>query len=774
MNPTPVSLPPDALVLPVSEEVVLPGALTSFQIQQSKVIRAMGGLDDAGFPAVFAPVRDPSRTSVIRSNLHDVACLGRVLKSLRLPDDSYRVLVEGVVRVRLGKITRKSPSMWVQVHAHDIDMEMDPHVAALAEATREAFQSLFALLPGLPPDMDQFLPTPDQPLRLADYVMGNLDLEWDEAQAYLALSDPAQRLRAALEGATQRREVAQLQADIQTKVQLAMDRSQREYYLKEQLRAIRGELGEVSALEGETDLFRSRIAKAGMPEKVRQEAELELERMTRMHPEAAEYSVARTYLDWLLQMPWKKVTRDRLDLAKSEAILDKDHAGLDKVKERVAEYLAVRQLKPDMKGPILCFLGPPGVGKTSLGRAIARALGRKFERISLGGVKDESEIRGHRRTYIGSMPGRIAQAVRRAGTRNPVLMFDEIDKVGHDFRGDPASALLEALDPEQNHAFIDHYLDVPFDLSQVVFLLTANVGETIPSALLDRLEIIELPGYMEEEKHAIARLHLVPKQIKEHGLKRSQIVFQDDTLLAMIRNYTMEAGVRGMERSLARCCRKVAREIVRRNKRKVVVTPDLLVDLLGPRRYFPDIAERTDLPGIAVGLAWTPVGGEILFIEATRMAGGKHFRVTGQLGDVMKESAEAALSYIRTNAGKLGIDPGFWETADLHVHVPAGAIPKDGPSAGIPLTIALVSLLTERKVRSDVAMTGEITLRGKVLPVGGIKEKVLAARRAGLERVILPADNDKDLLDIPAELRDTMKYTFVERISQVIEVALEA
>ncbi len=773
MTPSPISLPTDALVLPLTDEVVLPGALVSFQVTQPKVIRALEGLDDEGFPVVLVPVKDPSRTTVIRSNLDDVAVLGRVLRSLRFPDDSYRVLAEGMVRVRLGRIARRSPSLWVGVQAHDLEIELDPHVAALAEATREAFQSLFTLLPGLPPDMEQFLPPPDRPVRLADYVMGNLDLQWEEARDYLALSDPAQRLRAALEGAIQRREVAQLQADIQTKVQLAMDRSQREYYLKEQLQVIRGELGEVSAIEGDTDLLRDRIAKAGMPAEVKQEAELELERMTRMHPEAAEYSVARTYLDWLLQMPWKKTTRDRLDLGRAEAILDKDHASLDKVKERIAEYLAVRQLKPDMKGPILCFLGPPGVGKTSLGRSIARALGRKFERISLGGVKDESEIRGHRRTYIGSMPGRIAQAVRRAGTRNPVLMLDEIDKVGHDFRGDPASALLEALDPEQNHAFIDHYLDVPFDLSQVVFLLTANVGETIPSALLDRLEIIEIPGYTEEEKHAIARLHLVPKQIKGHGLKRSQIVFQDDAILAMIRSYTMEAGVRGLERSLARCCRKVAREIVLKKQRKVVVTADVLVDLLGPRRYFPDIAERTDLPGIAVGLAWTPVGGEILFIEATRMTGGKHFRVTGQLGDVMKESAEAALSYIRANASKLGIDPGFWESADLHVHVPAGAIPKDGPSAGIPLTIALVSLLTERKVRSDVAMTGEITLRGKVLPVGGIKEKVLAARRAGLRRVILPADNDKDLLDIPAELRDTMKYTFVERISQVIEVALE-
>ena len=766
-------LPTEAIVVPLTEEVLFPGAIGAFHLAQPKIARAIADLGDDGFPVVLVPVLDVEDKPLIRRNLLGVGCLARVVKALQFPDGSFRVLAEALQRVRLGKITRRTPTLQVAIEGLDLPVELDPHLTSLCEATREAYQALYEQLPGLDPDLEQLLPGVDEPLRLADYVMGNLGLQWDEALDYLAEPDPAQRLRAALETATQRREIAQLQADVQDRVQAAMDRSQREYYLKEQLRAIRMELGEVNPLEGETDALRRRIGKAGMPGPVKAEAERELERMSRMHPETAEYSVARTYLDWLLVMPWKKVTRDRLDLQRAEAILDRDHAGLERVKERIAEYLAVRQLKPDMKGPILCFLGPPGVGKTSLGRSIARALGRKFERISLGGVRDESEIRGHRRTYIGSLPGRIAQAVRRAGSRNPVLMLDEIDKVGNDFRGDPASALLEALDPEQNHAFVDHYLDVPFDLSQVMFLLTANVAETIPAALHDRLEIIELPGYTEEEKLEIAGEHLIPKQIRSHGLKRSQIVFADRAVSEMISSYTMEAGVRGLERAIARCCRKAARDIVRNRRRKVKVTREVLVDLLGPRRYFPDIAERADLPGIAVGLAWTPYGGEILFIEATRMDGGKHFRVTGQLGDVMKESAEAALSYIRANARRLDVEPGFWEKYDLHIHVPAGAIPKDGPSAGIPLTIALVSLLTGRRIRSDLAMTGEITLRGKVLPVGGIKEKVLAARRAGLTKVVLPADNEKDLLDIPEGLRSTMEYILVEKIQQVIEVALE-
>ncbi len=765
-------LPTQALVVPLGGEIIFPGAIGTVHVTHPKIVQGIEQLGDGYL--ILAPTRDADPPKLTRSNLQDVGCLARILRSMRFPDNSYRVLVEGIVRVRIGKIAGRSPSMSVTLSPHDVPMEPDRHTHSLANATREAFQSYFALVPHMPPDLEQFIPDPAEPSRLADYVVANLALDRDQGYEFLSLTDVDERLRTALDLVEQRREIAHLQTDIQARVQAAMDRQQREYFLREQLKVIQVELGEMGTVEGETDELRKRIAKAGMPDEVRKEAEREIERMARMHPDAAEYGVARTYVDWLLQMPWKKVTRDRADLERVEAILDKDHAGLEKVKERIAEFLAVRQLKSDMKGPILCFMGPPGVGKTSLGRSIARALGRRFERISLGGVKDESEIRGHRRTYIGAMPGRIIQSIRRAGTRNPVLMLDEIDKVGNDFRGDPASALLEALDPEQNYSFTDHYLDVPFDLSQVMFLLTANIPETIPSALQDRLEIIELPGYTEEEKMDIARLHLLKKQIKAHGLKGNQITFTDDALSQMIRSYTMEAGVRSLEREIARCCRKAARQIVRKQTKRLVVKPEALQDLLGPRRFFLDIAEHMDMPGVAVGLAWTPAGGEILFIEATRMDGGKSFRITGQLGDVMKESAEAALSYIRANAADLGVDPKFWETSDLHLHVPAGAIPKDGPSAGIPLTLALVSLLTGRRVRDDLGMTGEITLRGKVLPVGGVKEKVLAARRAGLRRIVMPADNEKDLLDIPEALRETMEYTFVERIAQVIEMALEA
>ena len=768
----PAELPADALLIPLREDVILPGAIGSAHVDQPRVVRALEGLDEDGYPVVLVPLRDPTGSPLARGNLNDVGCLARIARVLSYPDGSVRVLVEGIERVGIGRGVRRSGVPRVALEQHDLPIPADGHLDALAQATLEAYQAYFALVANVPPDLEHFVPAVEEPLRLADYVAANLGLDRDEQVAFLALDDPADRLRSALDMVTQRREVAQLHGDVQARVQAAMDRHQREYLLKEQLKVIRGELGELGSVEGETEVLRGRVGKAGMPAAVREEAERELERMTRMHPDAGEYGVARSYVDWLLAMPWRKVTRDRLDLARAEAILDKDHCGLERVKERVAEYLAVRQLKSDMKGPILCFMGPPGVGKTSLGRSIARALGRRFERISLGGVKDESEIRGHRRTYVGSMPGRIIQSIRRAGTRNPVIMLDEIDKVGTDFRGDPASALLEALDPEQNHAFVDHYLDVPFDLSQVMFLVTANIAETIPSALHDRLEIIEIPGYTEEEKLDIACSHLVPKQIKGHGLGRRQIRFTEGALSETIRGYTMEAGVRNLEREIARCCRKAARAIVRKECKRLDVKTSNLTDLLGPRRFFLDIAERMDMPGVAVGLAWTPTGGEILFIEATRMDGGKRFRVTGQLGEVMKESAEAALSYIRANAGRLGIDPGFWRTSDLHVHVPAGAIPKDGPSAGIPLTIALVSLLSGRQVADALAMTGEITLRGKVLPVGGVKEKVLAARRAGIRHVVLPAANEKDLLDIPEPLRNSMEYSFVERIEQVVELAL--
>ncbi|MBN94301.1 MAG: endopeptidase La, partial [Deltaproteobacteria bacterium] len=619
-----------------------------------------------------------------------------------------------------------------------------------------------------PPELEALVNSLDEPGRLADYVAGNLPLRISDLQAVVEENDVERRLVLVREHLAREREITELNAAIMGNVQSAMDKNQREYWLREQIRAVREELGEYDPTVGEIETLRRRIADRGMPEQVQQEALRELDRMDRMHREAAEYTVARTYIDWLLDMPWGVEHPERRDLDRVQKKLDGDHTGLDEVKERILEYLSVRQLNPGSKGPILCFLGPPGVGKTSLGRSIAGSLGRQFQRISLGGVKDESEIRGHRRTYIGAMPGRIIQAVKRAGSQNPVLVLDEIDKLGNDFRGDPASALLEALDPEQNNEFVDHYLDVPFDLSKVMFVCTANLSSTIPAALLDRMEVIELPGYIEEEKVAIARQHLVPKTRKEHGLKGRQMSLSDAMLKRIIRDYTSEAGVRGLERSLAKIARKVARRVVGGKKGAGQVTAQKLVQFLGPPRYLQDTAERTDRPGIAVGLAWTAVGGDILFIEATRMSGGnRSFKITGQLGDVMKESAETALSWVRANAAEFDIDTARFKDWDLHVHVPQGSIPKDGPSAGITIIVALVSLLTGRQVADDLAMTGEITLRGKILPVGGIKEKVLAARRAGIKHVLIPRQNEKDLLDIPEPLRDTIRTTVIDSVVDV-------
>ena len=591
-------------------------------------------------------------------------------------------------------------------------------------------------------------------------------------QEVLEIIDVHERLKTVMYLVDRELAFLELNENIQKQVQFAMDKSQREYYLKEQLRVIRRELGEMDVMSDEIEEFREKIRKARMPAEVEKEARRELERMAKIHPEAAEYTVARTYLDWLVSLPWRKVTRDNPNFATVQRILDEDHYGLEKVKERIVEYLAVRKLKANTKGPIICFLGPPGVGKTSLGKSIARALGRKFERISLGGIRDEAEIRGHRRTYIGAMPGRIIKAIKRCGTRNPVFMLDEIDKVGTDFRGDPASALLEVLDPEQNNTFTDHYLDVPFDLSQVMFIATANVLDPVPSALKDRMEVIELPGYIEEDKVSIAMDYLIPKQLEEHGLTEELVEITPDAVRGIIRHYTSEAGVRGMERCLARILRKVAKQVALNDRSRKVITAENLEKYLGPIEYFSDIAERVDIPGIAIGLAWTATGGDILFIEASKMKGKKVFKITGQLGEVMRESAEAALTYLRANAEHLGIDPDVFDTLDLHVHVPAGAIPKDGPSAGVTLLTALTSLMRGQVVRSDLAMTGEITLRGKVLPVGGVKEKVLAARRVGIREVVLPARNEKDLIDVPAPLQEGMTFHFVENVDEVLKLAL--
>jgi len=761
-------LPRTLGVIPLRDIVLFPGMVTPLVVVRPSSVGIVKRAGTLGTPLVFVLQRNPEQPDPDREDLYDVGCAARVLKILRFSDGSLRILVIGLRRVRLGAVS--APTALVRARIDDLPPlnASTGRAEVLRRALRDGFRAWSEILGKPPLELDAVVDSLDTPSRMADYVAGNMPLGATEQQTLLEELDVEKRLERAREHLDKQRAIAELSVSISENVQAAMDRNQREYFLKEQLRAVKEELGEYDPTLGEIEALRKKVLAAGMPDAVESEALSELDRMERMHREAAEYTVSRTWVDWLLDMPWNLAAVEDTDIDAVESTLDEDHTGLAEVKERILEYLSVRQLNPERKGPILCFIGPPGVGKTSLGRSIARSLGRPFQRIALGGVKDESEIRGHRRTYIGSMPGRIVQALKRAGTSNPVIVLDEIDKVGNDFRGDPASALLEALDPEQNHEFMDHYLDVPFDLSQVMFICTANVAQTIPPALEDRMEMIELPGYIEEEKLEIAKSHLIPKIRKTHGLTSRQAGFSDEAVMEIIRGYTSEAGVRGMEQNLSKIARKIARRVVSKRKGPGKITPKKLLDFLGPRKFFQDIAERTDLPGIAVGLAWTPVGGEILFVEATRISGGERkFKITGQLGDVMKESAETALSWVRANAVELGLDPTVFKTSDLHIHVPQGGIPKDGPSAGVTIISALVSLLTGRRLHHQIAMTGEITLRGKVLPVGGIKEKVLAARRAGIKRVLMPRQNEKDLLDIPAALRDSVQITLLDSVDDL-------
>jgi ATP-dependent Lon protease len=767
--------PPSLGLVPLRDLVLLPGMVTPVVIVRPRSLAVVKRAARLGTPVVFVTQKNAELHDPERDDLFDVGSLGRLLRVLRFSDGSMRALVEGLRRVHVGEIQTSQPVLRARVGVLLEDRADSVEAEALSEAVREEFLAWTRAGGKAPTELEPVIQSLVGPGRIADYVAGNLPLETAEMQALLAEHDTPSRLTEVRRQLARHRELAELNTRIHGNVQAAMDRNQREYYLKEQLRAVKEELGQFDPSLSEIESLRTRVLESGMPEEPEKEALRELERMSRMHRDGAEFTVARTYVDWLLDMPWGVATGDNIDLDAVEAVLDEDHTGLESVKERILEYLSVRQLNPAGKSPILCFMGPPGVGKTSLGRSIARAMGRNVQRIALGGVKDESEIRGHRRTYVGSLPGRIVQALKRAGSMNPVLILDEIDKVGNDFRGDPASALLEALDPEQNHEFMDHYLDVALDLSNVMFLCTANQGETIPPALRDRMEVIEIPGYIEEEKLAIARQHLLPKVRSDKGLSGKRATMADEVVLEIIRGYTGEAGVRELERQLAKVARKIARRVVQKKKGTGAVRVDDLLDLLGPKRHFQDTAERTDLPGIAVGLAWTPVGGEILFIEVTAMEGGSgKFRVTGQLGEVMKESAETALSWVRSHASRLGIDLAYFKERDLHVHFPQGAIPKDGPSAGITTIVALVSLMTGRRVNHELAMTGEITLRGKILPVGGIKEKVLAARRAGIRTVLLPAQNEKDLLDIPAALRDSVRTVFIEKVDDVFPHVFEA
>src|SRR2546422_657616 len=771
---------PDILpILPLRAAVVFPHAMSPLaagRVSSKRLIE-----DAAKQSRLIAVVmqRDPSDEEPGASGLHPIGTLAMIHRVLKQPDGTLRLIVQGVGRLRVVEVVETTPYLRARVEfLSDVPAaEQDVEAEALVRSATALFEKVVALSPALPDELANVVTTAEGFSALADVIAASLPtLALPVKQQLLETVDVKARLQALVTALGKEAEVLELGSKIQSEIQSEMSKTQREYYLREQLKAIQKELGEGDERTQEIDGLREKIEQAGMTEEARKEALRELERLAKMPRAAAEYTVARTYLDWLLAMPWQHETSDAVDIARARTILDEDHEGLEKIKERILEHLAVKKIRPEGKDPILCFVGPPGVGKTSLGRSIARALGRKFHRISLGGMRDEAEIRGHRRTYIGALPGQIAQGLRRAGTKNPVLMLDEVDKLGMDFRGDPASALLEVLDPEQNAMFRDHYLDVPFDLSRVLFITTANVMDTVPAPLRDRMEIINLAGYTEEEKIAIAQRHLVPKQAREHGLEPGTgIAFEPEALRLLARGYTREAGVRSLEREIASVCRKVARRHAEGKTEPVRVTPDVVVSFLGvPRFELEEVEQRTRVPGVVTGLAWTPAGGDVLFVEATRMRGARTLTLTGQLGDVMKESVQAALSWVRSRAGELGIDPEFWERSDVHVHVPAGAIPKDGPSAGVTMATALVSLLTGRPVRPDLAMTGEISLSGRVLPVGGIKEKVLAAHRAGLRTVVLPRRNEKNLLeDVPPVVRQSLTVHLADTIADVLAVALE-
>ena len=692
-----------------------------------------------------------------------------VMRMLKLPDGRVRILAQGLVRARVEELVEDKPFYSAKLTVlHEPDVKKEPiEIEAMIRNVRDGMDKASTLGKNIPPEIMIIAANVDEPGRLADLTAATLDLKIEEAQKLLDITDPFERLKKVYETLIKELQLLDVQSKISTEAKGEMDKLQKQYFLRQQLKAIQKELGEGSEIQEEVSLYQSKLKKLKVAKEVREEVEKQINRLSQMHPESAETAVVRNYLDWMFALPWNKTTKDNLDLTKAKTILDEDHYGLEKVKERILEYLGVRKLSKTIKGPILCFVGPPGVGKTSLGRSIARALGREFMRISLGGIRDEAEIRGHRRTYVGAMPGRIIQGVRRCGSNNPVFMMDEVDKIGADFRGDPSSALLEVLDPEQNYSFRDHYLGVPYDLSNVMFITTANLLDPIQPAFRDRMEIIHLPGYTEEEKLQIALRHLVPKQIKEHALNDKRIAFTKGAIQQIISLYTREAGVRNLEREIASVCRKVARKVAEGKEKLFKITSQNIEMYLGPPKIFRDQLLKKDRIGVATGVAWTAAGGEILFVEATMMKGKGGLTLTGSLGEVMKESAQAALSYARAHASEYGIDSRIFSQNDFHIHIPEGAIPKDGPSAGVTMATALFSVCTNTKIKWDVAMTGEITLRGNVLPVGGIKEKVLAAQRAGIKMVILPLPSKKDLIDIPKKIKKDIEFVFVEKIDEV-------
>ncbi len=713
------------------------------------------------------------KPSYTPDDLYLIGISAFILKMAKSEDNTTQLLVQGLSRFRVKDFIKTKPYLQARVEYIKDKEEKDKEIDALMANIISLFARVVELSPGLPQEIGAMAKSIQEPGTLADMVASLINATLKEKQKVLEFFDVKKRLKEVTRLLNYQVEVLELGNKIQSQVKGGMDKQQREYYLHQQLKAIKKELGEKDETAVEIEEYKAKIKEKKLPEEARKEAEREINRLSRMHPSSAEYTVASTYLDWLTVLPWYESTTDNLDIKKARRILDEDHFGLKKPKKRIIEYLAVRKLNPESKGPILCFAGPPGTGKTSLGMSIARALGRKFIRISLGGVRDEAEIRGHRRTYVGALPGRIIQGIRRSESNNPVFMLDEIDKLGSDFRGDPSSALLEVLDPEQNFSFTDHYLDVSFDLSKVMFITTANILEPIPPALRDRMEVLELLGYTQDEKIRIATRYLIPRQRKAHGLKASQISFSRGTLQKIISGYTREAGLRNLEREIATICRGVATKVAEGEAESAKITVKDIAGYIGPVRFASEVSARTLTPGLAMGLAWTQAGGELLFVEATAMKGKKHLTLTGQLGDVMKESATTALSFVRTNALSLGIAEDFFETQDIHIHIPAGAIPKDGPSAGVTMLTALASLLTHKKIQKDLAMTGEITLRGQVLPVGGIKEKVLAAHRAGIKTIIMPSWNKKDLEDIPKKVKSEIHFHFVDKMMDVLKIALE-
>ncbi len=770
------ALPARVGVLPLRDTVPFPDMLLPLNVGQERSIELINDVLRGDRSIVMVASRQPEVETPGPEHLYSVGVLGTVARMIRVPDGTLRVLIQGGQRVRIERWVSSDPYLVAEVSDAPDVVSQTPELLALMRNVQQTFTNIVEQVPYLPQELQIMVANVEDPSALTHLIAGALRLKTEEKQELLEELDVAKRLRRLSEILARELEVVAIGSRIQSQVQSELDKGQREYFLRQQLKAIQEELGEADEVQAEVSELREQLAAIKLPEEVRKQVDRELSRLERLQPAMAEWGVVRSYLEWIASLPWDKSTEDNLDLEHAREVLDRDHYDIEQVKERILEFLAVRSLKPDARGSILCFVGPPGVGKTSLGRSIARALGRRFERISVGGVRDEAEIRGHRRTYIGAMPGVIIRALRDAGANNPLLMIDEIDKMGADFRGDPSSAMLEVLDPEQNHSFRDHYLDLPFDLSNTIFVTTANTLDTIPGPLRDRMEVIQLTGYTEAEKLEIAKRYLVPRQIERNGLTASRISFTDSALRAIIADYTREAGVRQLEREIGSVIRKVARQVAEgKVKRKVTITEPRVRELLGKRRFFSETRRRTSRPGVATGLAWTPVGGEVLFIEASAMPGTGRLTITGQLGEVMQESAQAALSYLRSSASDLfpELPEDWFATHDIHIHVPAGATPKDGPSAGVAIATALASLLSGRPVRSDVAMTGEITLTGQILPIGGLKEKALAAQRSGIRRVIAPALNEQDVDEIPEHLRRDLEFVFVSEIGEVLDAALQ-